>query len=114
MTILFLASVTTFVKSTGDLFRQGVSSIFCEKLEKPVVVEMLMILIFIAGVLMAGFSLHFAGKFQSYVPTWTCSASGGICSVNGVTWQFENHEEVLEHRRNEYVLCLGDEEHESS
>ena len=26
-----------------------------------------------------------------------------ICSVNGVTWQVENHEEALEHRRNAYV-----------
>ena len=109
VTAFFLANnVTIVVKSTGDLFRQGVSSIFCEKLEKPVVVEMLTILIFMAGVLMYSHIIfkvtYLVGHaVQAVVIALANSSKLHICSVNGVTWQVENHEEALEHRRNAYV-----------
>jgi hypothetical protein len=111
VTTLFLANnVTILVKSSGDLFKQGVSSIFCEKLEKPVFVEMLTILIFMAGVLMVGFShINFKATYllghavQAMVIALANGSKLNICSVNGVTWQVENHEEALEHRRNAYV-----------
>jgi hypothetical protein len=107
----FLANnVTVLVKSPGDLFREGVSSIFCEKLEKPVVVEILTILIFMAGVLMVGFSqINFKITYllghavQAVVIALASGSKLNICSVNGVTWEVENHEEPLERRRNAYT-----------
>jgi len=110
VTTLFLANnVTILVKSPGDLFRHGVSSIFCEKLEKPVVVKMLSILTFMAGVLMVGFShINFKATYllghavQAVVIALANGSKLNMCSVNGVTWQVENHEEALEHRRDAY------------
>ena len=108
----FLANnVTILVKSPGDLFRQGVSSIFCEKLEKPVVVEILTIIIFMAGVLMVGFSqinfkiTYLVGHAVQAVVIAAVGNGSKLnnCSVNGVTWQVENHEEPLERRRNAYI-----------
>ena len=107
----FLANnVTVLVKSSGDLFREGVSSIFCEKLEKPVVVEILTMLIFMAGVLMVGFSqINFKITYllghavQAVVIALANGSKLSTCSVNGVTWQVQNHEEPLERRRNAYT-----------
>ena len=111
MTTFFLANnVTILVKSPRRLFIQGVPSTFCEKLEKPVVVEMLTILIFMAGVLMVGFSqINFKVTYllghavQAVVIALANGSKLDICSVNGVTWQVENHEEPLERRRNAYT-----------
>ena len=111
VTTFFLANnVTILVKSPGVLFRQGVSSIFCEKLETPVAVKMLTILIFMVGVLMVGFShiyfkvtYLFGHAVQAVVIALANGSKLTVCSVNGVTWQVENHEEPLEHRRNAYV-----------
>ena len=111
VTAFFLANnVTILVKSPGVLFRQGVSSIFCDKLEKPIGVEILTILIFIVGVLMVGFShIYFKATYlfghavQAVIIALANGSKLKVCSVNGVTWKVENHEEPLEHRRNAYV-----------
>jgi len=109
-TIFLANNVTILVKSSGDIFREGVSSISCEKSEKPVVVEILTILIFMAGVLMVGFSqINFKITYlvghasQAVVIAFANGSKLNICSVNGVTWQVENHEEPLERRRNAYT-----------
>ena len=72
VTTFFLANnVAILVKSPGDLFRKGVSSIFCKKLEKPVCGN-------VDDFINHGgcaYGRVFADKFQSYVPAWTCSAS---------------------------------------
>jgi predicted metallopeptidase len=93
-----------------NIFREGVSSISCEKSEKPVIVEILTILIFMAGVLMVGFSqINFKITYlvghasQAVVIALANGSKLNICSVNGVTWQVENHEELLERRRNAYT-----------
>jgi hypothetical protein len=119
VTTFFLANdVTILVRSHGDLFRQGVSSIFCQKLEKPVAVKTLTIIIFIMGVLMVGFSPTFfkvtyllGHAVQAVIIALANASKLKICSVNGVTWQVENHEEPLEHTRNAYVWVTRNTNH---
>ena len=111
VTAFFSANnVTILVRSPEDLFRQGVSSIFCDILEKPVFVEMLTVLIFMPGLLMVGFlHINFKATFllghavQAVVIALAKGSKLNLCSVNGVTWQVENHEEPLGRRRNAYI-----------
>ena len=63
-----------------------------------------------AGVLMVGFSrIDFKITFllghavQAVVIAFANRSKLYICSVNGVTWEVENHEEPLERRRNAYI-----------
>jgi len=110
-TAFFLANnVTIVVQSHGNLFKQAVSSIDCEKLEKPVVVEMLTILISMAGVLMVGFSnINFKVTYlighalQAVLIALANASKLNGCSVNGVTWQVEGDEEKLSRRRDAYI-----------
>ena len=110
-TAFFLANnVTIVVQSPGLLFKQAVSSIDCEKLEKPVVVEMLTILLSMAGVLMVGFSntnfkiTYLIGHaLQAVIIALANASKLSGCSVNGVTWQVEGDEEELGFRRDAYV-----------